>query len=319
VLPLGNQGEFLDRFVHQLKVRRHWASKNRVSCFRLYDRDVEGFAFQIDLYEDRLVWWVLTGPDAVPEDLFLAAAQASGISRDRIHVKNRIRQTGKDQYEKLAETGERRLVREGGLKFLVNLDDYVDTGLFLDHRWSRSYLRDLAAGKKVLNLFAYTGSFTVYAAHGGAFSSVTVDLSQRYLDWAGANLELNDLASPAHRLVRRDALEYLKTETKRQFDLIVLDPPTFSNSKKMDGTLDVQRDHGWMIERCLKLLNPDGYLFFSTNLTKFRLSLPPQIMARHEETTALTIPSDFRKGIHRSWLFLGPEAAQVQLKKLELS
>ncbi len=319
MLPLGNQGEFLDRFVHQLKVRRHWASKNRVSCFRLYDRDVEGFAFQIDLYEDRLVWWVLTGPDAVPEDLFLAAAQASGISRDRIHVKNRIRQTGKDQYEKLAETGERRLVREGGLKFLVNLDDYVDTGLFLDHRWSRSYLRDLAAGKKVLNLFAYTGSFTVYAAHGGAFSSVTVDLSQRYLDWAGANLELNDLASPAHRLVRRDALEYLKTETKRQFDLIVLDPPTFSNSKKMDGTLDVQRDHGWMIERCLKLLNPDGYLFFSTNLTKFRLSLPPQIMARHEETTALTIPSDFRKGIHRSWLFLGPEAAQVQLKKLELS
>jgi len=321
VLPLNRLPEFLDRFSHQLKVRRHWASRNKVSCFRVYDRDVEGFAFQIDLYEDRLVWWVLSerAEDEVPEALFLAAAEAGALSREKFHIKSRLRQSGNDQYEKLAETGTTRTVREGGLKFLVNLDDYLDTGLFLDHRWSRSYLRDLSAGKKVLNLFAYTGSFTVYAAQGGAFSTVTLDLSQRYLDWAGKNLELNGLASPAHRLVRRDALEYLKSETKRQFDLIVLDPPTFSNSKKMDATLDVQRDHGWMIEKCLRLLNPDGYLFFSTNSTKFRLALPASVAATGLEITAMTVPSDFRKGIHRSWLFRGPDAVEVHLKKLELS
>ena len=287
----------------------------------MYDREVDGFAFHIDLYEDQLVWWVLTdrAEDEVPEELVTRTAEASGVPRAKVHLKTRQKQSGKDQYTKLGATDNKTTVREGGLKFLVNLEDYLDTGLFLDHRWTRAYVRDLSAGRKVLNLFAYTGSFTVYAAHGGAFSSVTLDLSQRYLDWAGENLALNGLSSPSHRLVRRDALDYLRTETKARFDLIVLDPPTFSNSKKMDGTLDVQRDHGWMLEKCLRLLSPEGILLFSNNFQKFRLDLPADLDCRCEEVSSFTVPGDFRKGTHRSWILTGPDAPALTLKKLELS
>ncbi len=321
MLSMTGAYEFIDRLVRQLKERRQWASRNRVSCFRVYDREDVGFPFLIDLYEDRLVWSVLTENDAdeVPEDLFALASEATGISRAKFHIKTRQKQHGKEQYTKVAEDQEMLVVREGGLKFLVNLTDYLDTGLFLDHRWTRSYVRDLSAGMKVLNLFAYTGSFTVYAVHGGAFETTTLDLSQNYLDWAKKNLELNDLAGSRHRFVRRDVMEYLRTETKPRFDVIVLDPPTFSNSKKMDGTLDIQRDHPELITRCLKLLNPEGVLVFSNNFQKFRLdtaALPP---CGIKEVTSFTLPKDFKKTAHRSWLISPLGAPELTLKKLELS
>lgn len=321
MLPLTGQYEFIDRLVRQLKERRGWASRNRVSCFRVYDREEVGFPFLIDLYEDRLVWSVLTDrdEDEVPEELFELASEATGIKRAKIHVKARQKQKGRDQYEKVAEDQELITVREGGLKFLVNLSDYLDTGLFLDHRWTRSYVREVSAGMKVLNLFAYTGSFSVYAAHGGAFETTTVDLSQNYLDWAKKNFELNDLAGPRHRFLRRDVLEFLRTETKLRYDLIVLDPPTFSNSKKMDGTLDIQRDHPELITRCLKLLNPEGLLVFSNNYQKFQLNQAALGPCTVQETTSFTVPRDFKKTAHRSW-FITPEGApSLQLKKLEIS
>jgi len=247
------------------------------------------------------VWFLVAdGEDEIPEELLGQAAEATGVDRSRFRVKARQRQRGNEQYEKLGDQQELLTVREGGLKFQVNLTDYLDTGLFLDHRWTRAYVRELAAGRKVLNLFCYTGSFTVYAAHGNAFETTSVDLNQNYLDWAQKNLELNGLAGPRHRLVRRDAVEYLRTETKPRFDVIVLDPPTFSNSKKMDGTFDVQRDHASMIARCLKLLTPDGVLIFSTNAQKFRLdqkALPP---GRAVEITSFTVPLDCKKTAHRS-------------------
>ena len=321
MLSLDGQYEFVDRLVRQLKERRQWASRNRVSCFRVYDREDPGFPFLIDLYEDRLVWSVLTEKeeDEVPEDLFQLASEATGVARAKIHVKSRQKQKGKEQYEKVGDAQGLFTVREGGLKFLVNLTDYLDTGLFLDHRWTRSYVRDLSAGLKVLNLFAYTGSFTVYAVHGGAFETTTIDLSQTYLDWAKRNLELNDLAGAPHKFVRRDVLEYLRTETKPRYDVIVLDPPTFSNSKKMDGTLDIQRDHPELISRCLKLLNPDGVLVFSNNFQKFQMNtqaLPPCVV---QETTSFTVPKDFKKTAHRSWFITHEGGLELKLKKLEVS
>lgn len=320
MLSLTGQYEFIDRLVRQLKDRRGWASRNRVSCFRVYDREEVGFPFLIDLYEDRLVWSVLADrdEDEVPEELFELASEATGIKRSKIHVKARQKQRGKDQYEKVAEEQEILTVREGGLKFLVNLSDYLDTGLFLDHRWTRSYVRDLSPGLKVLNLFSYTGSFSVYAAHGGAFETTTVDLNQNYLDWAKKNFEINDLAGPRHRFLRRDVLEFLRTETKLRYDLIVLDPPTFSNSKKMDGTLDIQRDHPELITRCLKLLGPEGVLVFSNNYQKFQLDQQALGACVVQETTGFTVPRDFKKTAHRSWFITHEGAPALQLKKLEI-
>ena len=321
MLPLTGAYDFVDRLVRQLKERRGWASRNRVSCFRVYDREDVGFPFLIDLYEDRLVWSVLSDKDEdeVPEDLFVLASEATGISRAKIHMKARQKQSGKDQYTKVGEEQELLTVREGGLKFLVNLSDYLDTGLFLDHRWTRSYVRDLAGGLKMLNLFAYTGSFSVYAAQGGAFETTTVDLNQNYLDWAKKNMELNDYSGPRHRFLKRDVLEFLRSETKLKFDLIVLDPPTFSNSKKMDRTLDIQRDHPELIKGCLKMLNPDGWLVFSNNYQKFNLntaSLPPCTV---KDITPFTLPKDFKKGAHKAWLITHPTAPEITLKKLELA
>jgi len=320
MLSLDHADGFTARLARQLKERRSWAARNKISCFRVYDREDAEFPLLIDLYEDRLVWSLMTEDDEdVPEAVLDQASAATGIGRERFRVKARRKQRGKDQYEKLAEDEELITAREGGLKFLVNVSDYLDTGLFLDHRWTRSYVRELAAGRKVLNLFCYTGSFSVYAAQGGAFETVSVDLNQNYLDWAQKNLELNGLAGPRHRFVRRDAVEYLRTETKPRFDVIVLDPPTFSNSKKMDGTFDVQRDHAELIRRCLKLLTPDGVLVFSTNFQKFRFDVSALGPCRAVETTPFTVPSDFKKQAHRSWFITAPQTPELRLKKLELT
>jgi 23S rRNA (guanine2445-N2)-methyltransferase / 23S rRNA (guanine2069-N7)-methyltransferase len=193
-------------------------------------------------------------------------------------------------------------VHEGDCRFLVNFTDYLDTGLFLDHRPTRQMLRELAAGKHFLNLFAYTGAATVYAAAGGARATTTVDLSQVYLDWAQRNLALNGFSGAQHEFVRADCLEWLQRE-RRRFDLIFLDPPTFSTSKRMDATFDVQRDHGPLLRAAAGLLAPGGVLIFSNNNRRFKMdreALPELLI---EEITRQTLPRDFERNprIHNCW------------------
>jgi 23S rRNA (guanine2445-N2)-methyltransferase / 23S rRNA (guanine2069-N7)-methyltransferase len=214
-----------------------------------------------------------------------------------VHSRVRRPQKGAEQYEKRALSAERHVVQEGGLKFWVNFRDYLDTGLFLDHRIVRGMLREWAREADFLNLFCYTGTATVYAAAGGARSSVSVDLSNTYLDWAHENLLLNGFGGEEHELHRADCLQWLEGQETwgPRFDLIFLDPPTFSNSKRMEGVLDVQRDHVGMIRRSLKLLRPAGRLVFSTNYTRFKLDSETLGDLSVEDISARTIPRDFER------------------------
>jgi len=273
---------------------------------------VPEFPFVIDIYGDQLhlqevdTGWQIGDDDYITwlATVSAAAAEVLQLPDEAIHLKQRRRQKGLEQYEKAGEQGEEFVVEEGGLKFGINLDQYLDVGLFLDHRNTRAMVRAEAAGKRFLNLFAYTGSFTVYAAHGGATSSVTVDMSNTYQAWTQRNLELNGLAGPQHRLQRADVFRYLDEAVAagQQFDLIVMDPPTFSNSAKMQGVLDVQRDHVWLIDQCLSLLSANGVLYFSNNLRSFVFDerLPDRCQA--VEISSRSVPEDFRnKKIHRCW------------------
>ena len=206
--------------------------------------------------------------------------------------------------KKTGRAGEDFVIEENGRKFWVNLDKYLDTGLFLDHRNTRKKVGDTAAGKRFLNLFSYTGSFTVYAATGGAVSSETVDLSNTYLDWARRNFELNGIDLAKHQIIRADVFQYLQTafEAGKQFDLIVMDPPSFSNSKKMSDTLDIQRDHARLIQGAMKLLAPNGLMYFSNNLRSFALdeSIAEQYLVK--DISKQSVPDDFRnKKIHQCW------------------
>jgi 23S rRNA (guanine2445-N2)-methyltransferase / 23S rRNA (guanine2069-N7)-methyltransferase len=230
----------------------------------------------------------------VPEVLGIAAAN--------VHVKQRRRQRAGAQYEKLAATGKKQIVREGGLRFLVNLSDYLDTGLFLDHRRLRALIRDLAPGKSFLNLFGYTGSATVYAAAGGARASLSVDLSNTYLDWAAENFALAGMSQREHRLLRADVLTFLD-ETRERFDLILCAPPTFSNSKGMTRDFDVQRDHVTLLRACSRLLSDDGVLLFSDHFRRFKMDLPSLSELAIANITTKTLPLDFRRDarFHNSW------------------
>ncbi len=302
------------------KRQRHlqkWARRQDVACYRLYERDIPEYPAIIDWYDGAVVVWLYgraRDETAVQQAEWRAHTLAeiqTGLEVDasQIFVKERARQQGlESQYERLAQTGHTRLVREQGLIFEVNLSDYLDSGLFLDHRQTRALVRERAAGKRVLNLFAYTGSFTVYAAHGRAQTTTTVDLSQTYSEWAARNLAHNGFAAGwQHRLVTADCLQYLANAAARgeQYDLIICDPPTFSNSKRMrQASFAVDRDHPALIQDCLRLLAPNGELFFSTNARRFKLSptaIPPSITCT--ELTPQTIPEDFHnKQIHRCWL-----------------
>jgi 23S rRNA (guanine2069-N7)-methyltransferase len=289
-----------------------WARRAGITCYRMYDRDVPEFPITADWYEGRVhlqevdTGWVQSDAEHADwlENLAQVTSEVLQLPRAAAVLKRRERQRGTAQYEKTGREGEDFIVAEGGLRFIVNLEAYLDTGLFLDHRITRSMVRERAAGKRVLNLFAYTGSFTAYAALGGARQSVTVDLSNTYQHWAQRNFELNGLDLSRHQLVRADVLAFLRDaiQAGERFDLIVLDPPTFSNSKKMQGVLDVQRDHPQLIADCLRLLGPGGELFFSTNLRGFSFAAHPKD-AQVFDITARTIPEDFRnKKIHRCFL-----------------
>jgi 23S rRNA (cytosine1962-C5)-methyltransferase len=304
---------FLNRLTKNLRHCSKWARRHGIECFRIYDRDLPEFPLAIDVYAGRphvqayeTRWeadettydaWVVAVRETVAE-LFAIAPQA-------LAFKVRRRQKGTAQYEPTGSPPAPFVVQEGGLKFEVDLHRYLDTGLFLDHRRTRAMVRDQAKDKRFLNLFAYTGSFTVYAAAGGAETSLTLDLSNTYQDWTRRNLRLNGLDLPQHRLERCDVMDWLEDSPRLglRFDLIVLDPPSFSQSKAMQTTLDVQRDHPWMVNRALGLLSPEGVLYFSNNRRGFRLYEDELIPCRVEEITKQTVPEDFgRHRPHRCWV-----------------
>ncbi len=275
-----------------------WARRSGVSCYRMYDCDIPEIPLVVDWYEGRLhVSAYARADDALRDDAWLeamtaAAAAALGVAREDAFAKRRAGQPGAEQYRKLGDARATFTVTEAGLRFHVNLSDYVDTGLFLDHRETRLRVARESAGKRVLNLFCYTGAFTVHSAAAGARATTSVDLSKTYLDWAAENLRLNGLDGAQHELVRADALEFLARETG-PYDLAVLDPPTFSNSKKMRGAHDLQRDHAALVNATLRRLAPGGVLWFSTNFRRFKLDAPALEAASIEDLSHATLPEDF--------------------------
>lgn len=306
----------LEAFTNRLrKNQRHWskwARRRGITCYRLYDRDIPEFPLAIDRYEGEVHAQVFARKGLEPLDdaderrIGEAICQTLELPPASLAFKTRRRQRGLAQYEKTGGQAHPRVVNEGGLKFEVDLHSYLDTGLFLDHRITRGLVRERAQGRRMLNLFAYTGSFTVYAAAGGALATTSVDLSNTYQAWTARNLALNGFTGSEHELVRGDVFSYLERAMieRRLFGLIVLDPPSFSNSKKMLEILDVQRDHRRLIEACLQLLTPTGELLFSTNRRRFRLDPVLEGMNGCEEITRQTLPEDFqRHQAHRCWRF----------------
>jgi 23S rRNA (guanine2445-N2)-methyltransferase / 23S rRNA (guanine2069-N7)-methyltransferase len=305
---------FANRLLKNLQRLGAWAQREGIDCYRVYDADMPEYAFAIDLYGpgDRHVHVQEYAPPRTVNqesarerrrEALAVLPDVFGVPMAQIHSKVRKPQKGAAQYEKRENLAERFAVQEGGLRFWVNFRDYLDTGLFLDHRIIRDRLRGWSRQADFLNLFCYTGSATVYAAAGGARSTTSVDLSNTYLEWAHDNLVLNGCGGGAHELCRADCLAWLEQQEPRgpRFDLIFLDPPTFSNSKRMDGVLDVQRDHVGMIRRSLKLLKAGGRLIFSTNYTRFKLDAEALRDLKIEDMSAATIPKDFERHarIHR--------------------
>ncbi|HEV7333047.1 MAG TPA: class I SAM-dependent methyltransferase [Flavisolibacter sp.] len=293
------------------KVYRHigkQAKRQGITCFRFYDHDLPEFPFIIENYEGRLYVSEYKRRHGLSEEehhqwlteCLNILSNVTGISADLIFTKLRQRNDHREsQYQKLAEEKSEFVVEENGLKFIVNLSDYLDTGIFLDHRLTRDMVREESKNKKVLNLFCYTGSFSVYAAAGGAAEVVSVDLSKTYLAWAEKNMQLNFPTFANHKVVHADVLQYLKTLPPNSFDLIIMDPPTFSNSKRMEDVLDIQRDHVVLINDCLKALSPGGVLYFSTNFTKFVLDEKNIQAASVKEITKATTPFDFTGKLKR--------------------
>ncbi|MEM7181780.1 MAG: class I SAM-dependent methyltransferase [Spirochaetota bacterium] len=292
-----------------LKMQKHigrWAKKNHITCYRIYERDVPGFPFSIDWYEDKLYLSVFLDKKNYLEDSEernQLLAETFSMETSQIYERIRERQKGNSQYEKLSDSQAFFEVEENELRFLVNLTDYLDTGLFLDHRITRKLVKENAEEKDVLNLFAYTGSFSVYAAAGSAKSVTTVDLSNTYLDWAEENMQRNSFIGPQFHFYKEDVLYFLKKHAPRSFDLIVLDPPTFSHSKGMKYDFDVQRDHASVVSQCLRLLRPGGMLFFATNFRKFKPDFTDVAAASCKEITKQTLTKDFTgRAPHRSFL-----------------
>lgn len=313
---------FANRLEKNRKRLRKWLKQSGESCYRLYDADMPEYALAVDVYAGRVHVQEYAPPRTVNAaqaqkrlfDALQVIPEVLGVDPAQLVVKRRERQGGKAQYGKQASTGERFQVQEGRAQLWVNLRDYLDTGLFLDHRPVRRMLGEMAAGKRFLNLFCYTATATVQAAlgteqAGGATESVSVDLSNTYLEWARDNFALNGLDPARHRVVRDDCLRWLQT-AKAEFDLIFLDPPTFSNSKKMEATLDVQRDHGQLVSLAMARLAPEGTLVFSNNQRRFQLD--QEIAERFvvEDISARTFDPDFarRPDIHHVFLIRHREA-----------
>jgi 23S rRNA (cytosine1962-C5)-methyltransferase len=310
---------FANRLAKNAKHWNRWARRHGYGAYRVYDRDLPEFPLAIDCYaaDDPAVGMrahlqeIETGweqsdaeHDAWLDASCAAAAEALHLPAQAIVAKVRAKRRGREQHEATGVRGKEFVIVESGLRFLVNLEAYLDTGLFLDHRALRAIVRERAAGKRVLNLFAYTGSFTVYAAAGGAVASQSVDLSNTYLDWAARNLAANGVDSRRHQLIRADVVRWLEIahDERRRYDLIVLDPPAFSTSKAMAGTLDVQRDHAALVASVRGLLAPGGELYFSANLRTFRLESALASDPGCTDISARTLPEDFRdRRVHHAF------------------
>lgn len=306
-VEIGAGGEmFGNRLRKDLKHFGRWAARQEIGAYRLYDADMHEYNVAIDVYQGARRWAHVQeyeAPATIEPRLARRRLREAlavipivlEIPAEQMYFKVRRRQKGHAQYQKLGAAGEFHEVREGAYRFLVNFTDYLDTGLFLDHRPTRALLGKLARGRRFLNLFGYTGSATVYAGSGGARSTTTVDLSRTYLDWARRNLELNGLRSGEHELIQADVLQWLAENSQRRYGLIFLDPPTFSRSKRMDETFDVQRDYIDLIQQVTRLLEPDGTLIFSTNNRRFRMDADALADLHIEDITRQTIPKDFER------------------------
>jgi 23S rRNA (cytosine1962-C5)-methyltransferase len=325
-LPASSAGTPADQLANRLRrVHRHlrkWAKRTGVTCYRLYEKDIPDQPLIVDWYDGDAVVWAFdrtrnetpAQEEAWVAEVVRAVCAGLDVPTERVFLKRRFRQKdrqeGDGQYHRLAAAGTAKIVLEHGLSFEVNLSDYLDTGLFLDHRPTRLRVRGEASGRRMLNLFAYTGAFTVHAAAGGAVATTTVDLSNTYVDWAGRNLALNGITAGigsecAHRLVRADCLRWLSDAARQgpQYDLIVCDPPTFSNSTAMAKPFAVGADHPWLLARLHDLLRPGGIAYFSTNFRGFRLeeAKMPRF-ASFTDISAESVPEDFRnRRIHQCW------------------
>src|SRR3984957_10380312 len=311
--------EKLQMFRNRLtKMYRHvskLARRQGVTCFRIYDHDLPEFPFCIERYEDKVYLAEYQRRHGMSEEEHVAwlescvptVSEILETPDEQIYFRERRRKAGRqDQYEKLASEQEYFVVKEAGLSFRVNLTDYLDTGLFLDHRITRGMVRQEAAGKRVLNLFCYTGSFSVYAAAGGAVGVDSVDLSKTYLNWAEANMALNVPANgPAlgangrQRFIHADVKQWLDELPSEGYDLVIMDPPTFSNSKRMKDFLDIQRDHAELINKTLRAMTIGGILYFSTNYRRFQLETEKVVAASVKDITNATPPFDFQGKLFR--------------------
>jgi len=316
---------FSNRLKKNYKHLKKWARKNKISCYRVYDADIPQYAVAIDIYEDWIHVQEYQAPKTVDKnrafqrinDVIDVVADILETRQEKVVLKVRKKQEGSAQYHKHDSKDHKMTVQENGLKFIINMYDYIDTGLFLDHRNTRQLFNTLANKRHFLNLFAYTGSATVYAAAGGASSTTTVDMSNTYLNWAKENLSINGYsdnvyAQNRHNFIREDCLKWMQQAIldKQKYQLIFIDPPTFSNSKKMETSLDINRDHSALLSGSLALLADDGLIIFSTNARNFKLDSSIKEDCYIREITAKTTTEDFkRKPLHRCWCLAKQEDA----------
>jgi|TARA_Y100000310_G_scaffold291715_2_gene319862 23S rRNA (guanine2445-N2)-methyltransferase / 23S rRNA (guanine2069-N7)-methyltransferase len=311
-----NAQMFRNRILKNDKRLARWRKNENIQCYRLYDADLPNYAVAVDLYEGE-ERWVHIQEYAAPQSIDSQKAkwrirevitimrELFDLDESQVFLKVRRRQRGKSQYEKLAAAENYHQVMEGNCRFLVNLEDYLDTGLFLDQRMTRTAIAAASRGKSFLNLFAYTGSATVHAAMGGAARTTSVDMSKTYLDWAQRNMALNGFSGNQHRYLQTDCLQWLRSPGRYdRYDIILLDPPTFSNSKNMRTTFDVQKDHPTIIHQAMKSLSEGGQLYFASNLRKFKLHEEKLATYDVSNITQRTIPPDFarRRNIHQCWV-----------------
>jgi 23S rRNA (guanine2445-N2)-methyltransferase / 23S rRNA (guanine2069-N7)-methyltransferase len=307
---------FANRLRKNTKKLKSWIKQNNIHCYRLYDADLPEYAVAIDVYEGEKRWVHVQeyeAPKSIDEhksiqrlrDALAVIAEVLAVPQNQLFLKIRRRQKGSTQYEKQNTDGGFHTIKEGNASFLVNFKDYLDTGLFLDHRPIRQWIFEHANGKQFLNLFAYTGAVTVHAVLGGATASTTIDMSKTYLDWAKNNFELNKLNLDKHQLVRANCMEWLDKaiEEQQKYELIFIDPPTFSNSKRMEDVFDIQRDHVELINKAAQLLSKKGTLIFSTNFRKFKLQESALTKLNVQNISAQTLPKDFERNpkIHYCW------------------